>query len=198
MIAAILSSVFPFIFYYQNGAGLNTECFILYFPLFIAFLLLILFIMRGRENEYNSNKQSAVLNVLILIALFYSFSAGWTGDLAASRRLRLNNYYSYTSLSKIIKNDSLVVMLEDISVEIAPIKELGKIRLAYIPFDKIKSYLKVIDFYLGRKIPVCFVIVKQKENEVSTELQKYFSIRKKEKKKFFIFEIEKRKVKMIE
>lgn len=198
LIAAILSSVLPFIFYYQKGAGLNTERFILYFPLFIAFLLLILFIIRGIKNEFTGEKNPAFLNIVILVALFYSFSAGWTGDLVSSRRVRLNNLYSYSSLSKIIKDDSLVVMLEDISVEIAPLKESGKIRLAYIPFDKVDSYLEMIDFYLSRSIPVYFVATKQNEKEVSAEFLEYFSVREKKNEKFLIFEIEKRKAKVVE
>ncbi len=196
LIAGLLSSPFPFIFYYQRDAGLIKEMFILYCPLLMASLLLVVFVVKTFKGRSISVGSSSFVNILILISLFYSFSAGWAGDLTASRRLRLNNYYSYSSLSKEIKSDSLLIMLEDIGVEILPLKEYAKIRIAYVPVEKIETYLGMIGYYLEKNIPVSFISTKTSADDMRGVLRGYFSIKEKKIGKFALFEIVKRKIDM--
>ena len=166
----ILAVIFSILIAAQNRLLSNQvllkQISILYLPLLLSVILIFLFFLNTRSKNSTARY---LLGLIVLLSFTYGMAMALSEDFLGSRRIRNGHKNVADELNKEIRNDSLIIMEVDKTVDIAAIKAVKKVRIAY----KSKRYTDLINFYLKKHIPVYLISNKKDKLDIEKDYGNY-------------------------
>ena len=154
---------------------------ILYLPLLLSVILISFFFLNAISK---SNRAKYLLGLMALLSFTYGMTMTFTEDFLSSRNIRKGHQNITDELSKIIRNDSLIIMEIDKTVDIAAIMAVKKVRIA----SKGKQYKDLVNFYLKKQIPVYLISNKKDNLKIEKDYRNYY-INNVPAENFLLYEI---------